>query len=80
MLLRRCRDEFFLADRARAYEPLKLGAGDANRLGRHVDGEMAAERRGILMLAEIAMRPCARACRPEPAPRKKTAKHYRIIG
>jgi len=42
VLLRRCRDEFLFADRAWAYEPLRLGAGGGNRLGRHVYGESVA--------------------------------------
>ena len=52
MLLRRCRDEFFLADRARAYEPLKLGAGGGNRLGRHVDGEALPDGRALRTLRD----------------------------
>jgi hypothetical protein len=42
---------------------------------------MAAERGGILMLAGIAMRQALAHGRPPPAraPRRKTAKKYRII-
>ena len=42
---------------------------------------MAAERGGILMLAEIAMRQALAHGRPQPAPatRKKAVKKYRII-
>jgi len=42
---------------------------------------MAAERGGILMLAEIAMRQALAHGRPKPAPapRKKAAKKYKIV-
>jgi hypothetical protein len=42
---------------------------------------MAAERGGILMLAEIAMRQALAHGRPKltPSPRKKKAKKYRIV-
>jgi hypothetical protein len=42
---------------------------------------MAAERGGILMLAEIAMRQALAHSRPTPAPtpRKKAVKKYRIV-
>jgi hypothetical protein len=42
---------------------------------------MAAERGGILMLAEIAMRQALAHGRPvpPPAPRKKAARKYRIV-
>jgi hypothetical protein len=42
---------------------------------------MAAERDGILMLAEIAMRQALAHGRPKPppTPRGKTAKKYRIV-
>ena len=42
---------------------------------------MAAERRGILMLAEIAMRQALAHRRPKPAPtpRKKAERKYRIV-
>ena len=42
---------------------------------------MAAERRGILMLAEIAMRQALAHGRPKPAPtpRKKAERKYRIV-
>jgi hypothetical protein len=42
---------------------------------------MAAERGGILMLAEIAMRQALAHGRPMPVPalRKKAAKKYRIV-
>ena len=42
---------------------------------------MAAERGGMLMLAEIAMRQALARGRPKPtpAPRKKTAKKYKLV-
>ena len=49
---------------------------------RDLDLIMAAERGGILMLAEIAMRQALAHDQPKPAPaaRKKAAKKYRIVG
>jgi hypothetical protein len=42
---------------------------------------MAAERGGILMLAEIAMRQALAHGRPKPAPapRKKAVKKYKLV-
>ncbi|WP_407174531.1 hypothetical protein [Bradyrhizobium sp. STM 3562] len=42
----------------------------------------AAEKRGIVMMARIAMVQALQAGKPQPAPsmRKKAAKKYRIIG
>jgi hypothetical protein len=40
---------------------------------------MAADKGGIVMLAEIAMRQALNAGKPPPEPRRKPAKKYRIV-